>query len=66
MSPRHIPNEIFQVPDIPYTNSGKKVELAVKEIIHNKPVKNINSIRNPESLNYFKPYACQFFIFKFE
>uniref|UniRef100_A0A914Y6I7 Acetoacetyl-CoA synthetase n=1 Tax=Panagrolaimus superbus TaxID=310955 RepID=A0A914Y6I7_9BILA len=58
MSPRHIPNEIYTVSDIPYTNSGKKVELAVKEIIHNKPVKNINSIRNPESLSCFKSYCC--------
>jgi acetoacetyl-CoA synthetase len=58
MSPRHVPNEIYPVSDIPYTNSGKKVELAVKEIIHNKPVKNINSIRNPESLACFKSYSC--------
>lgn len=58
MSPRHVPNEVYTVADIPYTNSGKKVELAVKEIIHNKPVKNINSIRNPESLSCFKSYCC--------
>uniref|UniRef100_A0A7E4ULW7 Acetoacetyl-CoA synthetase n=1 Tax=Panagrellus redivivus TaxID=6233 RepID=A0A7E4ULW7_PANRE len=57
MSPRHIPNEIYAVSDIPYTNSGKKVEMAVKQVIHRQPVKNINSLRNPESLELFKPYS---------
>lgn len=57
MSPRHVPNIIHQIEDIPYTNSGKKIELAVKEILQNRPVKNLNSIRNPESLDFFAKYA---------
>lgn len=53
-SPRHVPAKIIQVPDIPRTLNGKVVELAVREIIHNRPVKNISAITNPESLDYFK------------
>lgn len=53
-SPRHVPAKIIPVPDIPRTLSGKIVELAVREIIHNRPVKNISSIANPECLAYFK------------
>ncbi|CAD5216114.1 unnamed protein product [Bursaphelenchus okinawaensis] len=57
MSPRHVPNEIFTIDDIPYTNSGKKVELAVKQVLQKQTVKNINSLRNPDSLKLFEPYA---------
>lgn len=57
MSPRHVPNCIYKIEDIPYTNSGKKVELAVKEVLQNRPVKNKNSIRNPEALQYFAKFA---------
>ncbi len=53
-SPRHVPAKIIAVQDIPRTLSGKIVELAVRETIHNRPVKNLSSIANPESLSYFK------------
>lgn len=38
MSPRHVPNHVFTIDDIPYTNSGKKVELAVKQLLHGEVV----------------------------
>lgn len=53
-SPRHVPEIILQVPDIPRTISGKIVELAVTEIVHNRPVKNIEALANPEALQYFQ------------
>jgi acetoacetyl-CoA synthetase len=53
-SPHHVPAKIIQVMDIPRTVSGKIVELAVRETIHNRPVKNIDAIANPEALEYFK------------
>ncbi|MEA3428848.1 MAG: acetoacetate--CoA ligase, partial [Thermodesulfobacteriota bacterium] len=52
-SPRHVPAKILTVPDIPYTHNMKKVELAVKKVIHNQPVLNKDSLRNPEVLDYF-------------
>ncbi|CAG2112176.1 unnamed protein product, partial [Medioppia subpectinata] len=54
LSPRHVPSLILQVPDIPYTINGKKIEVAVKMIIAGKEVTNKNAIANPESLEYFK------------
>ncbi|HVT62800.1 MAG TPA: acetoacetate--CoA ligase [Legionellaceae bacterium] len=53
-SPRHVPAIILQVKDIPHTINGKLVELAVRQIVHGLPVKNIDSIANPEALAYFK------------
>ena len=53
-SPRHIPAKILETPDIPYTINGKKVEIAVKKIIHGKDVSNRNALSNPESLDYYK------------
>jgi len=52
-SPRHVPAVIVSVPDIPYTHNMKKVELAVNKVIHNRPVLNKDSLKNPESLDYF-------------
>ncbi len=52
-SPRHVPAKIVEVPDIPYTLNMKKVELAVKKVIHNQEVKNRDALKNPESLNFF-------------
>lgn len=52
-SPRHVPAIIKAVPDIPYTLNGKKVEIAVKNIIHGIEVKNRDALANPESLNNF-------------
>uniref|UniRef100_A0A1I7TWJ3 Acetoacetyl-CoA synthetase n=1 Tax=Caenorhabditis tropicalis TaxID=1561998 RepID=A0A1I7TWJ3_9PELO len=56
MSPRHVPNKIYAVDDIPYTSSGKKVEVAVKQIVSGKAVQKASSIRNPESLDHFVQY----------
>jgi acetoacetyl-CoA synthetase len=53
-SPRHVPARILAVPDIPYTLNMKKVELAVKKILHGKPVLNKDALKNPESLEYFQ------------
>ncbi len=53
-SPRHVPAEIHQVPDIPRTVSGKKVELAVTKAIHGDPIPNKEALANPESLEWFK------------
>ncbi len=52
-SPRHVPAIIKEVPDIPYTINGKKVEVAVKKIIHKQDVKNKDALANPECLDYF-------------
>ena len=52
-SPRHVPALILTVPDIPYTHNMKKVELAVKKVIHNQPVLNKDSLSNPEALDYY-------------
>jgi len=53
-TPRHVPARIVQVSDIPRTVSGKIVELAVRNIVHNRPVKNIDALANPEALGLFK------------
>ena len=54
LTPRHVPAKIVAVDDIPYTRSGKKVELAVKNVIHNRPVTNIDALGNPEVLELYK------------
>jgi len=53
-SPRHVPALVIEVPDVPYTFSMKKVEIAVTNIIHGRPVLNRNALINPESLDYFE------------
>ncbi len=53
-SPKHVPAKIVQVTAIPRTKSGKIVELAVREVIHNRPVTNLNSLANPEALELYK------------
>ncbi len=52
-SPRHVPAVILQVNEIPRTKSGKIVELAVREVVHGRPVKNISALANPDTLDYF-------------
>lgn len=52
-SPRHVPAVIVEAPDLPHTRSGKLVELAVREVIHGRPVKNVGALANPESLEFF-------------
>ena len=53
-SPRHVPAKILQVADIPRTLSGKIVELAVRQVVHGQPVHNLQSLANPQALDYFK------------
>jgi len=53
-TPRHVPAKVIAVPDIPYTISGKKVELAVRKVIHNQEVKNKDALANPEALEFYK------------
>ena len=53
-SPRHVPAFIIAVPDIPRTRSGKITELAVRDIIHQRPVKNTEALANAEALAFFK------------
>ncbi|ADE15594.1 acetoacetyl-CoA synthase [Nitrosococcus halophilus Nc 4] len=53
-SPRHVPAKVLQVPDMPRTISGKLVELAVSQVIHGRPVKNLDALANPETLDYFR------------
>jgi acetoacetyl-CoA synthetase len=56
-SPRHVPAKVIQVADIPRTRSGKTVELAVREAVHGRPVKNIEALANPEALQHFRNLA---------
>ena len=53
-TPRHVPARVVQVADIPRTKSGKIVELAVRNVVHARPVKNIEALANPEALAYFQ------------
>jgi acetoacetyl-CoA synthetase len=53
-TPRHVPARIVQVPEIPRTISGKVVELAVRETIHGRPVRNTDALANPGALEHFR------------
>jgi len=53
-TPRHVPAKIVQVADIPRTKSGKIVEIAVRDIVHGRAVKNEEALANPEALNLFR------------
>jgi acetoacetyl-CoA synthetase len=53
-SPRHVPAKIVAVADIPRTKSNKIVELAVREIVHGRPVRNRDALANPEALELFR------------
>jgi acetoacetyl-CoA synthetase len=53
-TPRHVPAKILQVADIPRTISGKITELAVRETIHGRPVKNTDALANPQALRLFE------------
>ncbi|MCP5449018.1 MAG: acetoacetate--CoA ligase [Gammaproteobacteria bacterium] len=52
-TPRHVPAKVLQVTDIPRTRSGKIVELAVRNVVHGQPVRNIEALANPEALASF-------------
>jgi acetoacetyl-CoA synthetase len=53
-TPRHVPAVVVQVPDIPRTKSGKIVELAVRNVVHGLPVRNIEALANPEALQAYR------------
>jgi acetoacetyl-CoA synthetase len=53
-SPRHVPAKIVAVDDIPRTKSGKITELAVREIVHGRPVKNVEALANPDALELYR------------
>ena len=53
-TPRHVPAKILQVPEIPRTKSGKIVELAVRDVVHGRDVKNKEALANPEALEHFR------------
>ncbi|UQY34801.1 acetoacetate--CoA ligase [Pseudomonas fulva] len=53
-TPRHVPARIIAVADIPRTISGKIVELAVRNVVHGKPVKNTDALANPQALDLYR------------
>jgi len=53
-TPRHVPAKVLQVEDIPRTKSGKIVELAVRNVVHGRPVKNAEALANPEALALYE------------
>jgi len=56
-TPRHVPAKLVQVADIPRTKSGKIVELAVRDVVHGRPVANREALANPEALALFEGLA---------
>jgi acetoacetyl-CoA synthetase len=56
-SPRHVPAKIIQIADIPRTKSGKITELAVRDVVHGRPVKNTEALANPEALKLYEGLA---------
>ena len=56
-SPHHVPKVIVAVPDIPRTISGKITELAVRDVIHGRPVRNADAMANPQALEFFRDLA---------
>ncbi|MGH8220189.1 MAG: acetoacetate--CoA ligase [Steroidobacteraceae bacterium] len=56
-TPRHVPAKILAVPDIPRTLSGKISELAVRNVIHGRPVENVDALANPGTLEHFRDRA---------
>lgn len=53
-TPRHVPAKVIQVEDIPRTLSGKITELAVRDVVHGRTVKNTEALANPQSLDLYK------------
>ena len=56
-SPRHVPSVVLSVSAIPYTRNMKKVEIAVREIVDGKPVRNREALSNPECLTEYEDLA---------
>jgi acetoacetyl-CoA synthetase len=53
-TPRHVPAKVIAVADIPRTKSGKITELAVRDVVHGRPVKNTEALANPEALKLYE------------
>ena len=56
-TPRHVPAKVVQVGDIPRTKSNKIVELAVRDVVHGRPIRNLEALANPEALEQFRDRA---------
>ena len=56
-TPRHVPAKVLQVADIPRTKSGKIVELAVRDVVHGRAIKNIEALDNPQALEHYRDRA---------
>lgn len=56
-TPRHVPSKIFQISEVPYTISGKKVEIAVTRILNKQKIDNKDALANPISLEQFYAYV---------
>ena len=56
-TPRHVPAKILQVADIPRTKSGKITEIAVRDVLHGRPIKNREALANPQALELFEGLA---------
>ena len=56
LSARHVPKYVLEVPDIPVTINGKKVETAIKQVLGGKDVTPSNTVSNPEMIGYFKRF----------
>ena len=61
LTPRHVPQYLLSVSDIPYTRSGKKVELVVNTIINGSQITNLSSISNSSCLHEYHAYAEKYF-----
>ena len=62
LSPRHVPDDIYAIADVPRTLNGKKLEVPVKKILTGVPVEkavNVDSMGNPESIQFFVEFARQ-------
>ena len=56
-TPRHVPAQIWAVKDIPYTRSGKKMELAISRILQGKEITNREAVANPECLEEYQQFS---------
>ena len=59
-SPRHVPDDVYAIDEVPYTLSGKKMEIPVKKLLSGKPLEqaaNVGACRNPETLKFFQRFA---------
>jgi acetoacetyl-CoA synthetase len=62
VSPRHVPNEMLTIDEVPYTLSGKKMEVPIRKILLGMEVDqaaNLGAMRNPQAINFFLEYARQ-------